>query len=220
MMMTLYHAHDARSLRCLWALEELGVDYELVNLEFPPRYRHKEFLEINPLGTVPALVVDGLVLTESAAITQYLAERYSVDNLAVDPSHKDYPGYLNWLHRSDATLTFPLAIVLRYGFLADAKTAQPQVVKDYIQFFLGRLNSVDAALQSRDYLVADRFTAADICVGYAIFFAKKVKLGQHFSDAVNGYLQRLMARPAFKAAVEKQAELLERQPELKLLFAD
>ena len=55
MSITLYHCYDARSLRPLWTLEELGLTYELVNMEFPPRYKHPDYRDINPLGTVPAI---------------------------------------------------------------------------------------------------------------------------------------------------------------------
>ena len=56
----------------MWALEELSIPYELVNLEFPPRYKHKDYLEINPLGTVPTLLDGQLIMTESSAICQYI----------------------------------------------------------------------------------------------------------------------------------------------------
>ena len=56
MAITLYHSRHARSMRCIWALEELGLDYELVTLKFPPRVHHKDFRAINPLGTVPRTI--------------------------------------------------------------------------------------------------------------------------------------------------------------------
>ncbi len=218
MSITLYHCHDARSMRCLWTLEELGVDYELVNMEFPPRYRQPGYLQINPLGTVPALVTDGITLTESTAIAQYLVEKFGPHSLGLDISHPEYPLYLNWLQRSDATLTFPQTLILRYGFLADDINRQPQVVQDYTRWTLARMSCVEEALSDRDYLVADRFTVADICVGYALYLARKLKLGDQLGPACRSYLARIIDRPAFARVVEKQAELLERQPELKMLF--
>lgn len=218
MSMTLYHCHDARSMRCLWTLEELGVNYQLVNMEFPPRYRQKGYLEVNPLGTVPALVTDGVTMTESSAIAQYLVEKFAPNDLGLDISDPQYPLYLNWLQRSDATLTFPQTLILRYGFLADEGSKQPRVVSDYTKWFLTRLSCVEEALNGRDYLVADRFTVADICVGYAVFLARKLKLSEHFGPATFAYLERITDRPAFRRVLDKQAELLDRQPELKLLF--
>ena len=63
--MKLYHCKDARSLRPLWCLEEMGLDYELINMEFPPRFNYKGYIDINPLGTVPAFVDGGATMTES-----------------------------------------------------------------------------------------------------------------------------------------------------------
>ena len=65
--MKLYHCKDARSLRPLWALEELGLDYELVNMAFPPRATYPGYLNINPLGTVPTFTDGDLTMTESSA---------------------------------------------------------------------------------------------------------------------------------------------------------
>ena len=68
----LYHCSDARSLRPLWALEELGLEYELINMEFPPRATYPGYLDLNPLGTVPTFTDGELVMTESSGICHYL----------------------------------------------------------------------------------------------------------------------------------------------------
>jgi glutathione S-transferase len=67
-MIQLYHCVSARSFRGLWALEELGLPYELVMLPFPPRQHARHFLVLNPLGTIPLLVHGDTRMTESAAI--------------------------------------------------------------------------------------------------------------------------------------------------------
>ena len=153
--MKLYHCRDARSLRALWALEELGVDYELVNMAFPPRSTYPGYLTINPLGTVPTLTDGATTLTESTGICHYLAETHGPTPLRVDPSEADYGAYINWLFRSDATLTFPQTIVLRYSRLEPRERRLPQAVEDYSVWYLSRLRSVEAALEDgRSYLCA------------------------------------------------------------------
>jgi glutathione S-transferase len=67
-MITLYHCADARSFRALWALEEVGEPYELKLLPFPPRFLAREYLQINPLGTIPYLIDGETRMTESAAV--------------------------------------------------------------------------------------------------------------------------------------------------------
>jgi glutathione S-transferase len=112
-MITLYHCADARSFRALWALEEVGVPYALELLPFPPRFMKREYLDINPLGTIPLLIDGETRMTESAAICQYLADRYCGPPLAVGREEPAYASYLNALHFGEATLTFPQTIVLR-----------------------------------------------------------------------------------------------------------
>ncbi|HEY0435939.1 MAG TPA: glutathione S-transferase, partial [Phenylobacterium sp.] len=169
-MIRLYHCADARSFRPLWALEELGLPYELTVMPFPPRYRAKEFMAVNPLGTIPALVDGETFMTESAAIVQYLVTRYGPSDLAVDVADPAYGAGLNWLHFGEATLTFPQTLVLRYRRFEPGKAEV--VADDYAKWFLARLRAVDRALEAGDWLCADRFTAADISVGYALLLAE------------------------------------------------
>ena len=203
-MVTLYHCADARSFRALWALEELGVPYELKLLSFPPRLLSPSYLEINPLGTIPFFVDGQTQMTESAAIVQYLATKHG-GPLAVAPADPAYGDWLNWLHRGEATLTFPQTLVLRYTRLEPKERRNPQVAEDYARWFMARLRSVDAALEHGDYLCAGRFTAADISVGYALLLARTIGLDERFSPAINAYWERLAGREAFQRAKAAQA---------------
>ena len=198
--MKLYHCQGARSLRCVWALEELGLDYELVTLQFPPRVFDKAYKDVNPLGTVPCLIDGEVMMTESAGICEYLGAKYGPTPLAVSPDEKDYGQYLNWLHRSDATLTFPQTLVFRYSALEPEERRQPQVVEDYKKWFLGRWRSVEAGLEGQDYLCADRFTMADICVAYALYFANTLGIQEAMTPNVEKWWGRLSSRGAFQRA--------------------
>jgi glutathione S-transferase len=208
-MIELYHCHDARSFRALWALEELGLPYQLHMLPFPPRMLAPEYLEKNPLGTIPLLIDGDVRMTESAAIPQYLATRYGPTPLAVGADEPDYALWLDWLHRSEATLTFPQTIVLRYTRLEPEERRVKQAADDYAQWFLSRLRHLTRALADRaqanqEWLCAGRFTMADVCVGYALLFAKTLNLDHKFSPEVSAYWDRLAARPAFIAAKAAQ----------------
>jgi glutathione S-transferase len=204
-MIQLYHCPDARSFRALWALEELGLPYELHLLPFPPRAKAPEYLEINPLGTIPALVDGPTLMTESAAIVQYLAVRHAPNALNVATDDPAYGAWLNWLYFGEATLTFPQTLVLRYRTLEPGRAEQ--VADDYARWFLSRLRHVDRALTAGDWLCAGRFTGADISVGYALLLANHLKLLDGVSPAIAGYWERLKTRPAFQAA--KRAQKLE-----------
>lgn len=199
--LTLHHCVSARSFRVLWALEELELNYRLVTMAFPPRLHDKAFFQINPLGTVPALVDGNGVLTESAAICEYLSQVYGGGALSVNRDEADYGRYLNWLSAADATLTFPQTLILRYAYFEPSERRQPQVVEDYTRWFLGRLRGVENALQGgQQYLCQNRFSNADIAVGYALMLADFLGLRSQFQPLTEAFWQRLRERPAFIGA--------------------
>lgn len=211
-MITLYHCADARSFRPLWALEELGLVYQLKMLPFPPRVHARDYLRINPLGTIPTFL-DGegrpggeARMTESAAIVQYLAARYGADTLDVPIQDARYAAYLNWMHFGEATLTFPQTLVLRYTRLEPPERRQPQVADDYRRWFLARLRAVDAAVSDQPYLCGEAFTAADISVGYALLLAQTLGIDESFPDAVRAYWGRLQGREGYRRARRVQAQ--------------
>lgn len=205
-MIVLYHCESARSFRPLWMLEELRLDYELRILPFPPRAFQKSYLEVNPLGTVPALFDGETRMTESAAMCHYLVSRYGATELNVDVSEPEYGAFLNWLHFGEATLTFPQTLVLRYGRFEPEERRLPQVVEDYGRWFLARLRAVEAVLGEQPYICANRFTAADVSIGYALMLAGITGLAEQFPEAVDSYWQRLQERPAYQRALERQKE--------------
>lgn len=200
-MITLYHCAAARSFRPLWMLEELGLPYELKMLPFPPRVFAKEYLAINPLGTIPYLIDGETRMTESSGICHYLGTRYGPTPLIVGVEEPAYGAFLNWMYFSDATLTFPQTLVLRYSQLEPEARRNPQVASDYAKWFFGRLRAVETATANADTLCAGRFTAADIVVGFALRLAEIIGLAKDFGPNVASYWQRLQAREGFARAV-------------------
>jgi len=201
-LIELYHCPDARSFRALWTLEEMGLPYQLHLLPFPPRVRAPEYLKVNPLGTIPALIDGETFMTESAAIVQYLATRHGPTDLAVSQDDPSYGAWLNWLHFGEATLTFPQTLVLRYRAFEPGRA--DKAADDYARWFLARLKHVDRALSDAEWLCAGRFTGADISVGYALLLANHLNLLETASPAIGAYWERLKARPAFQAAKRAQ----------------
>ena len=205
-MIQLYHCADARSFRPLWTLEEMGLSYELKMLPFPPRVLAKDYLGLNPLGTIPLLLDGETRMTESAAICQYLVTRHGPSPLAVGVDEPAYGAFLNWLHFGEATLTFPQTLVLRYTRLEPKERRLPQAAEDYRKWFLARLRAVDAAVAETEWLCAGRFTAADISVGYALLLANTLGISEDFSEPVKAYWGRLQARDGFKRAKAAQVK--------------
>jgi glutathione S-transferase len=199
--MKLWHCKGSRSIRPLWALEELGLPYELQVMQFPPRFHHKDYLGLNVLGTVPYFTDGPHRMTESSAIGLYLVEKYECHEFGLRPQHAEYADYLNWLFHSDATLTFPQTIVLRYSQLEIEERRQPRVAADYRKWYLARLRLLDAHMNTRTYLCDNRFTIADIAIGFALYLGELLNISAEYTPQVSAYLARLKARPAFARAI-------------------
>lgn len=202
--MKLWHCAGARSFRPLWCLEEMSLDYELRLMAFPPRFTEPDYLTINPFGTVPTFTDDDVLMTESVGICHYLTERHGPTPLAVKPGEADYGRYLNWLYQSDATLTFPQTLALRYGVFEPEERRLPQAVEDYTRWFFSRLKGAATLLGGRDYVAAGRFTIADIAFAYALRLAELLKLGA-FPENVAVYWARMQAREGYQRAIAREA---------------
>ena len=202
-MIKLYHCADARSFRVLWALEELGLPYELEVMPFPPRYRVEGYKDLNPLGTVPACFIDGALMTESAAIPHVLATKFGPSALAVAADEPAYPAYMNFLFMGEATLTFPQTIHLRYTRLEPRERRVPQAAEDYALWFGARLCCAEPLLGA-DYACAERFTMADISLGYAVMLALSIGLEAQVTPGMQAYFERLSQRAGFQRAKAAQ----------------
>ncbi|EAQ30422.1 glutathione S-transferase family protein [Erythrobacter sp. NAP1] len=201
--LTLYTCAGSRGLRATWAAEEAGIDINLKVLPFPPRHLAPEYLDINPLGTVPMLVENETQMTESCAIAHYLAMKDGSGDLVIAPDEADYAEYLDYTYHADATITFPQTVYMRFAIFEKAKGWGDAGVA-YAKWFEKRLVKVEQRLEGREYLCADRFTVADICVGYALVLAGRVGLDERVPDSLKSYRERLTQREAYKRAVARE----------------
>ncbi|MDJ0644299.1 MAG: glutathione S-transferase family protein [Erythrobacter sp.] len=201
----LYTCARSRGLRATWAAEEAGVDVDLRILPFPPRFLAPEYKEINPLGTVPTLVDGEAKLTESCAIAHYLATRNGYTDLAIAPGEEDYAEYCDYTYHADATITFPQTVYMRFAIFEKEK-GWAEAGEAYAKWFEKRLVKVEQRLEGREYLCADRFTVADICIGYALILSQAVGLDDRVPDSLKAYRERLTARDAYKRAFAREEE--------------
>lgn len=199
----LYTCAGSRGLRCTWAAEEAGVALDLKLLPFPPRFAAPEYLEINPLGTVPLLVDGDARMTESCAIAHYLATRDGMTDLAIAPGEQDYTEYCDFTYHADATITFPQTVYMRFALFEKDK-GWAEAGEAYAKWFWKRLIKVEQRLEGREFLCADRFTVADICVGYALILAERVGLDEGVPESLKAYRARLKAREGYRRAVERE----------------
>lgn len=201
----LYTCAKSRGLRATWAAEEAQVDIDLRILPFPPRYLAPDYMAVNPLGTVPMLVDGETRMTESCAIAHYLATRGGFTDLAVAPGERDYGEYLDYTYHADATITFPQTVYMRFCLFEKDKGLE-EAGHAYAKWFHKRLIKVEQRLETREFLCADRFTVADICVGYALILAQSVGLDEGVPDSLKAYRERLTARPAYRRAFAREED--------------
>lgn len=203
-MITVYHAPRSRSTRVVWLMEELGEDYKIVPVTIPVA---PEYLEVSPIGSIPAIDDDGIVLSESIAILQYITGRRLPDAMAftVSPQEPaDYAAHLQFLHYGESSLTAPLSAVFRTRILGGEGQQDSFTVNDQLNSFIKRIPLLDLRMaDGRDYVMGDKFTIADISIGHALGMALALKLEDHLSQPVRDYAARLQARPAYQRAVAK-----------------
>jgi glutathione S-transferase len=199
MSIVVHHSPGTRSVRVLWVLEEIGCPYEVISEPFPPRTRRPDYLQVNATGTIPALIDGDLLLTESVAICQHLAETHGRDDLQVMPGEADRAAYLQWLWYGEATLSVPLSIAARTMRLPSRDGLEP-LLEDVRATAELRRGQIEARLADRKWLVADRFTLADVSCWYGLLQADRFRVLDTLGPATRAYYDRLKARPALQRA--------------------
>ena len=203
----LYTCARSRGLRATWAAEEAGADIDLRILPFPPRYLAPEYLAINPLGTVPMLVVGpedgGARMTESCAIAHYLASKDGPSDLVIAPGERGYAEYCDFTYHADATITFPQTVYMRFVLFEKDKGLE-EAGHAYAKWYYKRLIKVEQRMEGREFLCGDRFTVADICVGYALILSQSVGLDEGVPESLKAYRERLTSRPGYQRAFARE----------------
>jgi glutathione S-transferase len=184
---TLYYAPQTRATRVRWLLLELGVPFELHRVG----RRTPEFLAVSPLGQVPALRHGDVVMIESCAILTYLADVFLDRGLAPAVGSPDSAAYLQWLFFVPGTIEPPLLDLWRAP--DDAAKAAARVKLD------AALDVLTTALTGREYLVGDRFSAADVAIGSVLAWTRGLGALEG-RDVLLDYGRRVGGRPAAKAA--------------------
>ena len=201
----LYHCAGGRSFRPLWALEELGLAYDLRVLPFPPRLTSPEYLEENPLGTIPLLIDGDVRMRESVMIGHYLAAK-ARSELIVAQDEPDFACYLDALTYGETTLSWPQGVALFYGFFQPEVKRLPSVADDMRVRLAAVFADCDQMLGDREFIAAGRFTMADVSIGYAIKLSAFPAVGAFdaIPNRLKVYYERLTQRPAFQRALARE----------------
>jgi len=192
--MKLYGFSATRSLRALWGLKELGLDFEYVPVDLVKgEHQTPDFLKINPAGKVPVLIDGDLVLPESAAIILYLAEKYPEKGLIPTDLEVRAEMY-RWIMFSVTELEQPLWRITKHSFLLPEERRSPADIELAREDFVAMAKVLDRHMAGRIFLVGDRMTAADCVTAWLMDWANENELMGDFPN-LRAYMQRLYERP-------------------------
>jgi glutathione S-transferase len=201
---TLFHSPQSRSAGALILLEELAADYELHVLNLKKgEQRRADYLAINPMGKVPAIVHDGALVTEQGAVYAYLADMYPEAGITPAMGDPLRGPYLRWLFYYGSS--FEPALIDK-SLKREPAPASTSPYGDYETM----LKTLTDQLATGPFLLGERFTAADVLWGTALRWTTMFKLVPE-TPVVTGYIARVTSRPAVARAAKIDADLIAAQ---------
>jgi glutathione S-transferase len=200
-MLTVHHAPNSRSVRAIWLMEELGLDYDIKFYNLKDLGRNEPgYRKVHPMGRVPAVQDGDVTIFESGAIVEYVLARHGGGKMRPAADDAEFANYLTWLHYAEGMLMPPVNTIMVETFFLPPERRNEVNVKRATKLLGNMLSAVDAHMAGREYLAGD-FSGADIMTGHACTVARR--LGADVSDKPNvaAYIDRINARPAFQKAL-------------------
>jgi len=208
MEIVLHHVAQTRSFRTLWLLQEMGLEFEVKQWNiFSKSMRGPEFQSLSPAARVPALEIDGRVLFESGAITEYLVETRPECGLGRAVCDSERADWLQWLHYAETIGQHLANLTQHHIALRDPAMRSPTVMRLEAKRLKKVLEVVDQVVAGQDYLLPSGFSAVDVNVGYGVMIARHFVSASVLPD-LDRYFQRLQARPAFALAKARDGDTL------------
>jgi glutathione S-transferase len=204
MQMKLYGYRNGRTLRALWALEEVGAAYEYVEVDvMRGAGRQPAFLQINPAGKVPVLVDDGQVIAESAAICMHLADKFPESELLPRVGTAERAQCYRWISFVLTELDAPLWLIAKHRFALPKDKRVAGVVETAMWEFCEAAKILATGITD-GHLVHDRFTVADILAGHVLLWAKSARIS-NTEAKLERYLDVLLTREPLRIAQHRAA---------------
>jgi glutathione S-transferase len=200
MSIVLYHHPYSRAAGTVWALEEVGVDYELrwVDIQSGAQ-KSPEVVALNPMGKLPLLTDGDQVVTEAGAIALYLADRYAYGKLAPAVDDPARGTYLRW--------SFFAPSVIEPGAMAKSKGWEARPGQVGWGTYDSMLSAMEAAIAGRQFILGDSFSMADVVFGGTLRYMLRFNMLEP-KPAFTAYSERLAARPALQRADARNAAVM------------
>lgn len=203
-MLTLHFAPNSRAGRIVWLLEELELPYDINKMAFHPKdLKSDEHRARHPLGRVPVLDDGDIRIYESGAIVEYVIERHKNGGLKPAVDDVMYPEFLQWFHYCEGMVMPPVNTIVVQTVLLPPDRRDETALGQAQRLLSKALAPIDEALAGRDYLIGD-FSAADIMLGHACFMSNRLGCVNDDMPNLKAYVEKVVARPAFKTAIEMQ----------------
>ncbi len=200
-MLKLYFASNTRAGRIVWLLEELGIRYELNKMKFhPSELKSNEHRERHPLGRVPVLEDNGIVMYESGAIVEYILARYAEGRLKPDIKSDVFPLYLQWFHYCEGMVMPPMNTIVVQTIILPEERRNKETLLQAEKLLNKSLMPIDKNLEDKEYLIGD-FSAADIMLGHALFMSNKLGCVGGDMSNIKNYLKKIEKRSSFNKAI-------------------
>jgi len=205
-MIKLYGYPRTRSARVAWALEEASAEYEYIPINLQAgEHKKPAFLKINPFGKIPALIDGDLILSESAAICTYIAEKFPAAKLIPNTS-QGRAEYFHWLFFVVSELETHLWTAAKHDRILPEDKRVSAVIKTCEWEFAKAATLLSQHLSQHAYLANNEFSAADIVCTSILQWAHHA--GFALDDILLAYMNRLSERPALTKARKREAEAI------------
>jgi len=204
-MIKLYGYPKTRSTRVVWTMEEIGVEYEYVKTSPLRGARRSSYLKLNPGAKVPTLVDGDLVLSESAAICTYLADKYPDAGLVPKPRTVERALYDKWCFFVMTELEQPLWTIFKHQFILPKKWRVSDIIDTALWEFSEAVKVLNIGLGDNEFIVGGHFSVADILVAQTLNFATAINVSIE-PEPLKVYAKRMLSRSALARAIEREEQ--------------
>ena len=201
MPLIVHHLNNSRSQRVLWALEELGLPYEikLYQRDAVTNLAPPELKAVHALGKSPLLEDDGVIVEESGAIIQYLLDKYGEGRFQPAPGSAAALRHLQWMHFAEGSAMTPILLQLYTSRLGDAAAPLQPRISEQLQSHFGYLEN---ELRPSGHFVGDDWTGADMMLSFPAEIAVMQGQGAAYPKLAK-FVAAIHALPAWRTAREK-----------------
>jgi glutathione S-transferase len=200
-MLVLHYCSNSRAERVLWLLEELKLQYSLNKIKFhPSELKSEEHRSRHPLGRIPVLEDNNIIIYESGAIIEYLIAKHSDGSLKPAVNEEKFPQYLQWFHYCEGMIMPPMNTIVVHTLILPEERRNEEVLRQANNLLSKALNPVNALLSDNEYLI-DTFSGADFMLGHALYMSNKLGCVSEEMNNIIRYIKLLNSRKAFNKAI-------------------